>query len=166
MQENQNLLKKKKRWNKSVGYKYDSKWEEKLVKGIFKGLAYHPECIEYERPATSHKYHPDWKIDSEMKHPKDKGREVIYIEAKGRFRDRNEYTKYIHIREALCDDEELVFLFMKPDCPMPGAKRRKDGSINTHAGWAEKNGFRWFDEKTIHEILRGIKKLKYPKSLV
>ena len=151
------MSRKKKAWNKSVGYKYDSKWEEKLVKGIFKDLDYHPEHIEYEKPATQHKYHPDWKIDTGKSYPKDKNNKIIFIEAKGRFRDRSEYVKYIHIREALLDDEELVFLFMKPDCPMPGAKRRKDGSINTHAGWAEKNGFRWFNETNIHKLLKETK---------
>ena len=136
---------KKKRWNKSVGYKYDSKWEEKLVNGIFSELDYHPKVIEYIKPETKHKYYPDWKIC--------KGVRTIYIEAKGRFRDRQEYTKYVHIRDSLAINQELVFLFMSPDCPMPGAKRRKDGTINTHAGWAEKNGFRWFDEKTVLNLI-------------
>jgi hypothetical protein len=133
------------RYNRAKGYKADSRWEEKLRVGIFKDIKYHPQKINYVKPATNHTYEPDWRLD--------KGRKVIYIEAKGRFRDRAEYTKYLHVREALKANEELVFLFMKASTPMPFAKRRKDGTIRSHAEWAEKNGFRWFDEKNIHLLL-------------
>ena len=71
---------------------------------------------------------------------------VILIEAKGRFWDYAEYSKYIHIRDALPDNVELVFFFQKPYAPMPQAKKRRDGSKRTHAEWAEANDFRWFYE--------------------
>jgi len=42
-------------------------------------------------------------------------------------------------------------LFYKPLAPMPQAKRRRDGTKRSHSEWAETNGFRWFDEKTLPE---------------
>jgi hypothetical protein len=139
----------KRRFNTYKSYRADSKWEEKLRTGIFKNIKYHPKKISYTKPATNHKYEPDWQLDI--------GKKRIYIEAKGRFRDRAEYTKYLHIRAVLNPrNEELIFLFMKPSNPMPNAKRRKDGTIRTHAEWAEKEGFRWFDEKTIHTLLKHV----------
>ena len=71
------------------------------------------------------------------------------LEAKGRFWDYPEYSKYIHIRTALPADTELVFLFQKPFAPMPGAKIRKDKTKRTHAEWAETNNFRWYREETL-----------------
>jgi hypothetical protein len=75
------------------------------------------------------------------------------IEAKGRFMDSSEAAKYVWIRKKLPEGTELVFLFMKPNCAMPHAKKRKDGTRRTHAEWADKNNFRWFDEYTIKGIL-------------
>lgn len=40
-------------------------------------------------------------------------------------------------------------MFANPSAPMPGAKRRKDGTKRSHAEWAYKNGFRWFSEDSI-----------------
>jgi len=71
------------------------------------------------------------------------------LEAKGRFWDYAEYSKYIHIREALPKGYELVFLFQKPFSPMPGAKVRKDKTKRTHAEWAETNNFTWYSEDTL-----------------
>lgn len=93
------------------------------------------------KPGTSHTYTPDFMIEM------DGG--LIYIESKARFRDMAEANKYIYIRHSLNIFDELVFLFLKPDLPMPNAKVRKDGSKRSHADWAEANNFRWFTEKTI-----------------
>lgn len=134
------------RLNRFNGYKVDSKWEGQLAEGIFKNLRYHPCKLSYTKPATIHTYEPDWELR--------KGNKTIYIEAKGRFREMAEAKKYLYIRDSLCHtSSELVFLFMKPECPMPGAKRRKDGSIRTHSEFAEKNNFRWFHEGNIHLLL-------------
>ena len=67
--------------------------------------------------------------------------------------DSAEASKYKWIRKSLPKHIELVFLFMKPNTPMPHAKARKDGTKRTHAEWAEKNNFKWYDETTIKEIL-------------
>jgi hypothetical protein len=68
--------------------------------------------------------------------------------------DSSVASKYIWVRKVLPKDTELVFLFMKPDCSMPNAKKRKDGTRMSHREWAEKNNFRWFTEHTIKEILK------------
>ena len=117
----------------------DSKWEGELRDGVLKKCEHHPSKIPY---VIEHNYTPDFKHKD------------IYIEAKGRFMDSSEASKYIWIRKRLKKNEELVFLFMKPNTPMPHAKKRKDGTKRTHAEWAEKNNFRWFTEETIEEILK------------
>jgi hypothetical protein len=133
------------RYSRAKLYGADSKWELKLREGILKDLQYHPCKLDYTKPATQHTYEPDWSLNM--------GRKTIYIEAKGRFVDRNEYMKYIYVRDCLKKNEELVFLFMKPNTPMPGARRRKDGTIRTHAEWAEKEDFRWFSEQNINLLI-------------
>ena len=117
----------------------DSKWEAKLRDGVLKDAEFHSEKIEYQ---VDHKYTPDWTHGSYV------------IEAKGRFRESSEASKYKWIRNVLVD-RELVFLFMKPDLAMPHAKKRKKcGTKQTHAEWAEKNKFQWFTEDTIIAILK------------
>ena len=122
---------------------YDSKWEKKLCEGVLNGVIYHPKKLGY---IVEHNYTPDFLIERE-------GKAKIYIEAKGRFIDRAEASKYIWIRLSFTQKEQLVFLFWNPNKPMPHAKKRKDGTKQTHAEWAEKNGFAWFTEETIKEIL-------------
>ena len=73
---------------------------------------------------------------------------TILLESKGRFWDYQEYNKYIWVKKALPDDCELVFLFASPYAPMPGARKRKNGTKFSHSEWATKNKFRWFSEKT------------------
>ncbi len=142
-------------WNKATGFRADSKWEEALTKGVMKDFDYHPEIVKYIVPASDHKYKPDWilkKIDNEEVF----GTEVTYIliEAKGRFRSREEMNKYIHIKNSLHFTSELVFLFQKPQVHVFGAAKRKDGTRMSHAEWADKHGFRHFTEATIKELLK------------
>jgi hypothetical protein len=73
----------------------------------------------------------------------------ILLEAKGRFWDSAEYSKYVWISQALPDDYELVFLFSDPNAPMPQANLRKDGTKRTHGEWASSKGFRWYSEMSI-----------------
>ena len=73
------------------------------------------------------------------------------LEAKGRFWDNAEFSKYIWIDKALPDNYELVFLFAEPNAPMPQAKRRKDGTKRSHAEWADSKGFRWYSEFSFPE---------------
>ena len=71
------------------------------------------------------------------------------LEAKGRFWDYAEYSKYIWVAKVLPPDTELVFLFANPNAPMPAAKRRKDGTKRSHGEWATANDFKWFSEDSI-----------------
>jgi len=71
------------------------------------------------------------------------------LEAKGRFWDHAEYSKYVHIAKCLPEGVELIFVFQDPDKPMPGAKKRADGTKLSHGEWATKRGFRWFTENTL-----------------
>ena len=132
---------KKRPVEKGLPKGYDSKWEYELHQKELKNWEHHNGILEY---TIEHKYHPDF-----IKIINDK---VIYLEAKGRFWDYNEYSKYIWIREALTEqvgEFELVFLFQKPYAPMPQAKKRKDGTKRTHAEWAETNNFKWYSEETL-----------------
>ena len=119
---------------------YDSLWEVTLHETVLQNWKHHFDTIDY---IVRHKYEPDFVKEIKGK--------TILLEAKGRFWDYAEYSKYIHIREALPKDYELVFLFQKPFSPMPQAKKRKDGTKRTHAEWAEKNNFTWYSEETLPE---------------
>lgn len=118
---------------------YDSKLEYDLHKQELKKWRYHPdETIQYVVPAS---YEADFILEK---------RSVVYLlEVKGRFRERREASKYIHVRKALQETgykgktAELIFLFQDSRKPMPFAKKRKDGTKQTHGEWAEKNGFRY-----------------------
>lgn len=78
---------------------------------------------------------------------------MYFIEVKGYFQDAHELQKYPSVREALGQYEELVFVFENPEKPIHFKGQRKDGTKMTHAEWAEKNGFRWFDQDTIGEFI-------------
>lgn len=121
---------------KNIPKGYDSVWEYKLHKGALSSWNHHADKVPY---VVSHTYEPDFEKDK------------ILIEAKGRFWDHAEYSKYIWIRKALPATMELIFLFQRPYAPMPGAKKRKDGTKRTHAEWAEANNFTWYTEETLPE---------------
>lgn len=134
---------KNRRWMAKQA-KADSLWEAKLRDGVLSCAAYHDKKYNIEY-VISHRYEPDFALL--------KNGQTILIEAKGRFRDSSEASKYKWVRESLKECEELVFLFYDPKKPMPHAKKRKDGTKLSHGEWAEKNGFKWYTEDTIKEIL-------------
>lgn len=123
---------------------YDSKFEYDLHQDVLK---------EWDRDqsysvayAIPKKYLPDFIRVLE-------GR-VLYIEAKGRFWDSDEYAKYRWVRDYLGPDKEIIFIFYNPNYPMPRSKVRKDGTKMTHGEWASNNGFRWYTAETFPEELR------------
>ena len=123
-------------------HKATSGWEKELDTTIFKDWVKQPKnYIEY---SVDHTYTPD-----NLKELPD-GR-IILVEKKGRFQDREAATKYIWIRKHLKDNEELVFVFYDPKKPFPHARKRKDGTRQTHSEWAEKNEFRWFTDSDFDE---------------
>ena len=114
---------------KVKGVTYDSHFERTLHEGALKSCAFHPPLIEY----TIHKrYEPDFIF-----------RRVL-IEAKGRFRDRQESNKYLWIRDALPKGYSLVFVFMNHKASMPGARRRRNRTRQSVGEWATKNNFTWY----------------------
>ena len=123
---------------KNVPKGYDSLWEYSLHQTLLKNWKMRGDPINYIIKKT---YEVDFINTIENK--------TILLEAKGRFWDYAEFSKYIWIREALPPTMELVFLFQKPYAPMPQAKKRKDGTKRTHAEWAETNNFKWYGEQTL-----------------
>ena len=119
-------------------HKYDSIWEAVLHESILKDWEHHVDNIKY---VVEHKYEPDFVRVIKGK--------TILLESKGRFWDHAEYSKYLWIKKNLPLDYELVFLFANPSAPMPGAKRRKDGTKRSHGEWATKNEFIWYSEDSI-----------------
>ena len=117
---------------------YDSNWEYELHMGLLKSWTLHEGKVPY---IVEHTYHPDFVLEADG--------HTVLLEAKGRFWDYAEYSKYIWINKVLPSETELVFLFANPSAPMPQAKRRKDGTKRSHAEWAESHGFRWFSEETL-----------------
>lgn len=125
---------------KNVITGYDSNWEYELHSGILDSWSFHTDKISY---TVEHKYEPDFVKEID-------GKKVL-LEAKGRFWDFAEYSKYIWISKVLPEDVELVFLFANPSAPMPQSTRRKDGTRRSHGEWASANNFRWFSEHSIPE---------------
>ena len=121
-----------KRTRKNVPKGFDSWLEFDLFNNLRK-CEYHPDRIDYIQKKT---YEPDFKYTRPDGH-------TVYIEAKGRFRDRAEARKYIDIREGL-EDASLVFVFQNPQVSMPAAQRRADGTRLTMAEWATKNNFTYY----------------------
>lgn len=132
----------KKRGNRKPPKGYDSWFEYELHQKLLKGCKCHSETLEYTQVKI---YHPDFIYSDSST----KGGYKVYIEAKGRFRDRGEARKYIDVKKALKKNEELVFIFYNAQTPMPNAKKRIDGTKLTHGEWAFINGFRYFTEDSI-----------------
>lgn len=117
-----------------------------MHQGLLKDEQYHPEKVSY---TIDHKYEPDFAIPH---------RDGLYLlEFKGYFRDSAEAAKYTWIREALPKDQELLFIFDNPYKPIHFRARRSDGSRMTHAEWATKNKFRFFNEESFTDFYRKIK---------
>lgn len=120
------------------GTGYDSKLEQRLHQGPLKDATHHPQKVKY---TWEHTYEPDFVVDHQGI--------TTLVECKGYFMDRDDCTKYLWVRKALPENYTIVFCFEHPDKAIHFQATRKDGSKMTHAEWAEKNGFRWYDETTI-----------------
>ena len=125
-----------KRTRRNIPKGYDS-WFEHDLHSKFKRCEYHVNKLTYTQVKT---YEPDFVYYS--------GDYTIYIEAKGRFRDRAEAKKYVDVSRCLGAKEELVFVFQNPRTAMPGARRRADGTRYTMQEWADKQGFVWYTAET------------------
>ena len=90
---------------------------------------YEKHVINYTKPATSHKYHPDFRLPN-----------GIFVESKGRFVTADR-AKHVLIK-AQYPNLDIRFVFQNSN-----AKISKS-SKTTYAMWADKHGFKWAD-KTI-----------------
>lgn len=128
-------LRKRVKKKKKLPSGFDSFLEVRLNKEMV-NCDWKPPVIPY---TTQAEYHPDAQFVTSTG-------ETILIEIKGHFRTTQEATKYIWVRKALPDNHELVFVFDNPHTPMPRARRKKDGTRTTHAQWATKKHFTWYDK--------------------
>ena len=123
----------KRRTKKNIPNGYDS-WFEYDLHQKMRQCQYHTQHISY---VQERKYEPDFIYKN------------ILIEAKGRFRTRDEARKYVDVRKCLDAAYELVFIFMNPNTAMPGARKRADGTRYNMAEWADKQGFRYYTAETM-----------------
>lgn len=147
------MAKRNRRWV-HARRKADSNWELDLIDGILKNYDFHNKKydIEYAIPKT---YQPDFVRVAP-------NGDVIYVESKGFFTDRDEMRKYVFIKQKLDEmsNEEVgpvfrfVFLFWDANYKVMGSRPRKDGTRQTYAEWADKNGFEWYTEDTFPKELR------------
>lgn len=103
---------------------YKSRFEQEFAKARPE-LGYETTRLEY---TTQHTYTPDFSGFT------------THYELKGRFRTSAEAAKYIAVMAAH-PKLKFRFVFMDADKPMPGARRRKDGTIYTMGEWADRNNF-------------------------
>ena len=122
--------------------KYRSKFEHTLSKIVPKRFEYEPARFPYTYQAKS-TYCPDWAYKN------------VWLEAKGYFRTYSEARKYLCIREAY-PDIVLLFVFADPYKAMVGSRKKKDGTRQTMADWADKNGFQWCTPDTLLSKLKEI----------
>lgn len=125
-----------------------SRFECKLAHGVLRKALYEKYRLEYDI-TSRHVYTPDFIFT--------KNSITYYCESKGYFRDRKECNKYKFIWKAIKNlpgRNQFIFVFMNENTPMPGVRRRKDGTKQSMKEWAETNGFTWFNEKTLKLFLK------------
>lgn len=125
------------------GTKYDSVLEKRLHEGAFKALHFHKDKLKYH---IDHTYEPDFSFQIDGK--------IYYIEVKGYFQDSSETQKYTWVKKSLKENEELVFVFEKPDKGLHFRAKRKDGTRMTHREWALKNNFKVYSEKDVDLLIK------------
>jgi hypothetical protein len=88
---------------------------------------YEQHIIEYVKPETKHKYHPDFKLPN-----------GIFVETKGRFLI-DDRKKHILIK-AQRPDLDIRFLFQNSKTKISKASK------TTYADWCNKYGFQYADK--------------------
>lgn len=106
-------------------------------------VMFHTSKVPYVIQKT---YNPDFTIT----YPDGK---IVFVEAKGYFQDAQEIQKYDWIRDALPEDQELVFVFENPKKPIHFRSKRKDGTKMSHGEWADKLKFRHYTLETMGELI-------------
>ena len=88
---------------------------------------YEQHIIAYTKPATNHKYHPDFKLPN-----------GIFVETKGRFLTADR-KKHLLIKEQH-PELDIRFLFTN------SRARISKASKTTYADWCDKHGFKYADK--------------------
>ena len=88
---------------------------------------YEQHIIEFIRPETKHKYHPDFKLPN-----------GIFVETKGRFL-ADDRKKHILIKKQR-PELDIRFLFQNSKTKI------SKGSKTSYADWCEKHGFQYADK--------------------
>lgn len=116
---------------KAVSKGYRSGLEEQIssqLSGLGVDGQYEKHSIKYTKPATNHKYTPDFKLPND-----------IYVETKGRF-VLSDRQKHILIKQQY-PNLDIRFVFQNSK-----GKIRK-GSKTTYADWCVKYGFTFADKE-------------------
>lgn len=92
---------------------------------------YEQNIIQYTKPETNHKYHPDFRLPN-----------GIYVETKGRFL-ADDRKKHLLIKQQH-PELDIRFLFQNSKTKISKASK------TTYADWCIKHGFK-FADKTIPE---------------
>ena len=125
---------------KPVPKPYRSWLEYNLHHGALSALKHEGMTATCDVIIRGRKYTPDFVSGDRL------------LEAKGRFRDRDEANKYIHIK---ANGYRVCFIFQNPKTPLAWAqKRKKCGTKMSHAEWADKNGFEYCGMNNIPEEWR------------
>jgi len=101
-------------------------------------------------PPKPKRYTPDFPVPT-------KAGGIIYLEYKGYLRNAAEKLKMTSMKKQH-PELDIRFVFEKANKPMLGAQKRKDGTKQTHAQWAESYGFPWMQfnprqKKTLKECM-------------
>jgi hypothetical protein len=81
---------------------------------------------------------------------------VLHVEYKGFL--RNEDKRKMIAMKLQRPDLRIVFIFENANKPVQGAKKRKDGSKMSHAEWAEKYGYEWYQGFLPDTLLKQIRR--------
>lgn len=127
-----------------IGSDFDSMLEKRIHDVFGEVVQHHPPKIDYVQTRT---YEPDFLVQC--------GEGNILVECKGYFQDRNDCTKYPHIRNSILEGDALIFVFEDPDKPIHFQAKRKDNSRMTHGEWCIKNKFVHYPEWRFLELLSG-----------
>ena len=108
----------------------DESLKEKGIDG-----EYEQHIIEYVKPETHHKYHPDFKLPN-----------GIFVETKGRFL-ADDRKKHILIKKQH-PELDIRFLFQNSKTKI------SKGSKTTYGMWCDKHGFVYADKEIPEEWLQ------------
>jgi hypothetical protein len=105
--------------------------------------AYETVKINYTKPASVHKYTPDFPVNK-----------FVFIETKGRFMPADRQKHMLIKRQS--PQLDIRFVFERAATPI------NKGSKTTYADWCDKNGFKWADKHIPQSWIEEFKKDNHP----